>query len=178
MIAMTESRSNNAGVTSPVARSDQCAKLARSTAARTPMPVAWYGRVATDDEADLMLTRQLRVAQPALPPEYTIVASFYDVCSGLLTPQERGRCVGDGGVQLPLPRDGGLVDLLAEAQRPDRRFVAVVCESIERIARITYLSTKIEYELEQAGVALLAADEGINPPGKLSPDNASDVADR
>jgi hypothetical protein len=37
----------------------------------------------------------------------------------------------------------------------------VVCESIERIARVTYFSTKIEYELEQAGVALLAADEGI-----------------
>jgi hypothetical protein len=29
----------------------------------------------------------------------------------------------------------------------------VVCESIERIARVTYFSTEIEYELEQAGVA-------------------------
>jgi site-specific DNA recombinase len=63
---------------------------------------------------------------------------------------------------IPLPRDGSIADLLAEATRPDRRFVAVVCESIERIARVTYFSTKIEYELEQAGVALLAADEGID----------------
>src|SRR6266545_4014326 len=48
-------------------------------------------------------------------------------------------------------------DVAAPADNSD-----VVCESIERIARVTYLSTKIEYELEQAGVALLAADEGID----------------
>jgi DNA invertase Pin-like site-specific DNA recombinase len=63
---------------------------------------------------------------------------------------------------IPIPRDGGIADLLAEAKRPDRRFVAVVCESVERIARTTYVGTKIEYELEQAGVVLLAADEGID----------------
>jgi len=48
--------------------------------------------------------------------------------------------------------------MLAEAKRPDRRFVAVACESIERVARVSYFSTKIEYELSQVGVALLAAD--------------------
>lgn len=36
---------------------------------------------------------------------------------------------------------------LAEAQRPDRRFAAVICESIERVARRTYFGMKIEYEL-------------------------------
>jgi hypothetical protein len=51
--------------------------------------------------------------------------------------------------------------MLEEAKRPDRRFVAVACESIERVARVSYFSTKIEYELAQVGVALLAADEGI-----------------
>jgi site-specific DNA recombinase len=40
--------------------------------------------------------------------------------------------------------------------------VAVICESIERVARLSYFSTKIEYELGQAGVALLASDEGID----------------
>ena len=39
----------------------------------------------------------------------------------------------------------------------------MICESIDRVARITYFGTKIEYELEQAGMALLAADEGIDP---------------
>ncbi|WP_206443229.1 hypothetical protein [Candidatus Protofrankia californiensis] len=35
----------------------------------------------------------------------------------------------------------------------------MICESIERVARRTYYGTRIEHELEQAGVALLAADE-------------------
>jgi site-specific DNA recombinase len=51
--------------------------------------------------------------------------------------------------------------LLQEAKSPDRRFAAVICESIERVARRTYFGTKIEYELEQTGVALCAADEPI-----------------
>jgi DNA invertase Pin-like site-specific DNA recombinase len=62
---------------------------------------------------------------------------------------------------VPVPRDGGVADLLEEARQPNRRFVAVVCESVDRLARVTYFGTKIEYELEQSGVALLAADEGI-----------------
>jgi hypothetical protein len=43
---------------------------------------------------------------------------------------------------------GRIADLLAEARRPDRRFVAVVCEAVDRLARVTYFGTKIEYELE------------------------------
>jgi DNA invertase Pin-like site-specific DNA recombinase len=61
-----------------------------------------------------------------------------------------------------LARDRGLVDLLAEAKRPDRRFVAVVCTSIDRLARATHMSARIEHELWQAGVASLVADEGIH----------------
>jgi site-specific DNA recombinase len=52
---------------------------------------------------------------------------------------------------VPIPRDGGIDDLLAEAKRPDRRFDVVICESVDRIARLTYYGTKIEHELEQAG---------------------------
>jgi site-specific DNA recombinase len=91
-----------------------------------------------------------------------IVAKFYDVESGRNRIETRGTGTAHEQFDIPIPRDGGIADLLAEATRPDRRFVAVVCESIERIARVTYFSTKIEYELEQAGVALLAADEGID----------------
>jgi hypothetical protein len=67
---------------------------------------------------------------------------------------------------LRIPRDGGITDLLAEARRPGRRFDAVICESIDRIARRTYYGAKIEHELEQAGVALFAADEPILLSGK------------
>jgi DNA invertase Pin-like site-specific DNA recombinase len=67
---------------------------------------------------------------------------------------------------IPVPRDGGIADLLAEAGRPQRRFDAVICEGIDRIARRTYIATQIENQLEQAGVLLLAADEPIVLNGK------------
>jgi len=44
----------------------------------------------------------------------------------------------------------------------------VICESIDRIARRTYIGTRIENELEQASVRLYAADEPIDPRGKRS----------
>ena len=37
----------------------------------------------------------------------------------------------------------------------------MICESIDRIARRTYIATEIEHRLEQAGVQLVAADEPI-----------------
>ncbi len=122
------------------------------------------GRTSTDDAQDptLSLPRQLDNSRNALPPGFVIVAKFYDVESGRNSVERRGTGNAHQQFDIPIPRDGGIADMLAEAQRPDRRFVAVVCESIERVARTTYFSTKIEYELEQAGVALLAADEGID----------------
>jgi hypothetical protein len=47
-----------------------------------------------------------------------------------------------------------------------RRFDAVICESIERVARRTNYGTKIEHDLEASGVALFAADEPISLTGK------------
>ncbi|MEU9992071.1 recombinase family protein [Streptomyces sp. NPDC048045] len=127
------------------------------------VPVAWLGRTSTEDAQDptLSLPRQLRNARGALPPGWLIVAHFYDVESGRKGLDERGNSLAHQNFKIPIPRDGSLADLLAEAQRPDRRFAAVICESIERVARRTYFGMKIEYELEQAGVALCAADEPI-----------------
>ncbi len=82
-----------------------------------------------------------------MAPGFVIVAKFYDIESGRTMLEHRG--AGRAHEQFDIP-------------------VAVVCESIERIARTTYFSTKIEYELEQAGVALLAADEGIQVSSILS----------
>ncbi|MGW7007307.1 recombinase family protein [Streptomyces sp. NPDC054933] len=90
-----------------------------------------------------------------------IVAHFYDVESGRKDLDARGRGRAHEQFAIPIPRDGGIADLLAEAGSPNRRFAAVICESIERVARRTYFGTKIEYELEQSGVALCAADEPI-----------------
>ncbi len=134
-----------------------------TTALPVTVPVAWLGRTSTEDAQDptLSLPRQLRNARAALPPGWVIVAHFYDVESGRKELRERGKSQAHQQFNIPIPRDGSVADLLTEAQRPDRRFAAVICESIERVARRTYFGTKIEYELEQAGVALCAADEPI-----------------
>jgi hypothetical protein len=105
--------------------------------------------------------RQLRSSKTAIPESWVIVAHFYDVESGRLDLAERGKGHAHEAFDIRIARDGGIQDLLAEAQRPDRRFVAVVCESVERVARRTYFGTKVEHELEQAGVMLLAADEPL-----------------
>jgi site-specific DNA recombinase len=86
---------------------------------------------------------------------------FYDVESGRTDLEARGKGDAYKKFNLPIPRDGGIDDLLTEAKRPNRRFDVVICESVDRIARTTYYGTKIEHELEQAGILLLAADEGI-----------------
>jgi site-specific DNA recombinase len=123
--------------------------------------VAFAGRTSTDDQQDptLSLPRQLRSVQRVLPPHAVIVAYFYDVESGRTDLALRGRGHAHEAFDIPIPRDGGLQELLAEAERPDRRFDVVICEGIDRISRRTYYGTLIEHRLEQAGVQLLAADE-------------------
>ncbi len=127
------------------------------------VPVAFAARVSDKDNQDPMLSipRQLARCREALPPYCVIVAFFWDVESGRTNLELRGHSDAHEMFNVPVPRDGGVTDLLEEARHPNRRFVAVVCESVDRLARVTYFGTKIEYELEQSGVALLAADEGI-----------------
>ncbi|MCX5431581.1 recombinase family protein [Streptomyces sp. NBC_00257] len=131
--------------------------------AQATVPVAWLGRTSTEDSQDptLSLPRQLRNARAALPPGWVIVAHFYDVESGRKELDERGHSRAHERFAIPIPRDGGIADLLEEAESPGRRFAAVICESIERVARRTYFGTKVEHELESHGVALCAADEPI-----------------
>jgi len=133
-----------------------------------PIPVAWLGRTSTEDSQDptLSLPRQLRTSRAALPPGAVIVAHFYDVESGRTELEDRGHGHAHERFEIPIPRDGGLAALLEQAERTDRQFVAVICESIERVARRTYFGTRVEYLLEKAGVALWAADEPISVFGQ------------
>ena len=130
--------------------------------------LAWWGRVSTEDQQDptLSLPRQLHNSRTALPPGALIVAHYYDVESGRKDLALRGYSHAHERFDIPIPRDGGIQELLAEAANPTRRFDAVICESIERVARRTYYGTKIEHDLEAAGVALFAADEPISVGGK------------
>ncbi len=107
----------------------------------------------------LSLPRQLGSSQRALPEGGLIVAHFYDVESGRMDLDIRGSGRAHEQFDIPIPRDGGIQDLLAEAERSDRRFDYVICESIERAAQHMYHGTTIEHRLERAGVRLLAADE-------------------
>lgn len=59
-----------------------------------------------------------------------------------------------------MPREGGLQNLLA-ASRNGRPFDAVIVESIDRLSRMTADATRIERELEDRDVALVAADEPV-----------------
>jgi site-specific DNA recombinase len=139
------------------------------------IPVAWIGRTSTDDMQDptLSLPRQLDYSRSRLPAGFVIVAKFYDVESGRTLEHLRGKGNAHEHLDIPIARDGSIADCLEEAKRPDRRFVAVIVENIERVARITYISTKIEYELEQLGIPLFAADEGIDPSEIPSLSNGS-----
>jgi len=66
---------------------------------------------------------------------------------------------------IPIARDGGIADLLAEAARPDRRFDVVVCESIARVARRAYEGLSVERDLERCEVSLFAANETTSVSG-------------
>ncbi|WP_214411085.1 hypothetical protein [Sphaerisporangium fuscum] len=98
--------------------------------------VARWGRTSTEDLQDptLSLPRQLDNSRAALPPGALIVAHFYDVESGRKNLEDRGHSTAHERFNIPIPRDGGIQDLLAEAERSNRRFDAVICESIDRVA--------------------------------------------
>src|SRR5688500_4360448 len=141
-----------------------------ATAPDEIVPVAFLGRVSTDDLQDptLSLPRQLGGCRAALPANHVIVAFFWDVESGRKDLADRGTGAHDLFTIPGVPRDGGMPELLAEAKRPDRRFGAVICETIERSARGMYAATNIEHQLDRAKVPLWAADEGVETIRKKS----------
>jgi DNA invertase Pin-like site-specific DNA recombinase len=129
--------------------------------------VAFAGRTSTEEQQDprQSLMRQLERAKSALPESWVIVAHFYDVESGRKELDQRGHGADVSRFDIPIPRDGGIDDLLAEAEHPRCRFDAVICESMSRIARRMYENLAIERQLERAGVALLAWNEPIKVDG-------------
>jgi len=93
------------------------------------------------------------------------VAHFYDIESGRKDLDARQVGHAHERFDIPIPRDGGIQDLLAESRDTLRRFDALICESIERVARRTYYGTKIEHELERA-VSRCSPHEPIVLSGK------------
>jgi DNA invertase Pin-like site-specific DNA recombinase len=126
---------------------------------------AWWGRTSTEDEQDptLSLPRQYRNCEgPVERSGGRIVACYYDIESGAGSYGRGGRTITAGlGIHLPLPRDGGLRELLAAGGNRPRPFDRVIVESISRLSRNSGVTFRIEDELLQLGVRLCAADEPL-----------------
>ena len=139
-----------------------------------PVPVAFLGRTSTLEMQDprASLRRQLRSSQQWLPPCWFIAAYYWDVESGGLDLEARSqgdayRAFTDAGI----PRDGGMADLLAEAQSPVPKFAAVICENIERSGRDTFNALKLEKKLSRNSIPLFATDE----PARIDGVNSTTV---
>lgn len=128
--------------------------------------VAILCRTSTEDQQDprQSIMRQHHNSRAALPTEWVVVATFYDVESGRKTLAARGSRGKAYHAQfnIPIPRDGGIQDLLAEAASEERRFDVVVCEGISRVARRQFEGLSIERTLETSGVPLFSSEERIS----------------
>jgi site-specific DNA recombinase len=140
------------------------------TRAAEAVPVAILARTSTLALQDpyASLNRQISSAREWLPDGFYVAGYYWDVESGGLDIEQRGHGTYEQLTAKGLPRDGGLADLLAEAHAPAPRFAAVVVEDIERSARDTYNSLKLERQLAGQGIPLFATDEpaditGISP---------------
>ncbi len=129
--------------------------------------VAFLARTSTEDQQDprQSIIRQLTNSKNALPASWVITTHFFDVESGRLELDERGQGQGYERFDIPVPRAGGIIDLLDEASRHDRRFDVVICESISRVARRAFEGLSVERELEHADVPLFASNEPITLSG-------------
>lgn len=126
----------------------------------SPLRVAFYGRVSTEDNQDptLSLPRQLANCEQAVERMGgQIMVRYYDVESGAGRYEARGSVIALRGFEIPIPRKGGLPELLEAAR--GSRFDVVVCESISRIARAPAVTFRVEEELLEAGVRLWPIDE-------------------
>lgn len=82
---------------------------------------------------------------------------YWDIETGRKLIEERGQGADGALYGVPVPRDGSITELLADAHKG--RFEAVIVESIDRLSRMTADSTRVERELEQLGIRLFACDE-------------------
>jgi site-specific DNA recombinase len=126
-----------------------------------PMRFAFYARVSTEDEQDpsLSIPRQLTSCERQTSGAGEIVATYWDIESGRKDLDLRGNGVNGDAFGVPVPRDGGIADLLRASENKHPPFDAVIVESIDRLSRMTVDSTHIERELERRDIALFASDE-------------------
>ncbi|WP_160051306.1 recombinase family protein [Nocardiopsis sp. FR26] len=128
-----------------------------------PRRVAFAGRVSTKDNQDprSSIPRQVALASERLQDGEQFVAHFYDVESGMLPPELRGLGTTEmyDTLAVPVPRDGGLQELLDQAEH--RGITHVIAERSDRVARAMLTSLTVEHELEKLGVEVVYANEPV-----------------
>jgi DNA invertase Pin-like site-specific DNA recombinase len=113
-------------------------------------------------DPNLSLARQLHTCQQAVDKwGGRIVAVYYEVETGSARYQQRGSGTDLAGFDIPIPRAGGLHELVADAARKPKRFGRVICESIDRLARNSAVAFTLEDEFRGAGVGLHCANEPL-----------------
>ncbi|GLX06586.1 recombinase family protein [Microbispora sp. NBRC 16548] len=133
----------------------------QAAASTRPARTAFLGRCSTKDNQDprSSIAGQLTEASVLLAPGEAFTAYFWDVESGMLGLDDRSQGSADdyGRLGVPVPRDGGLRELLEWVERGE--LDRVVCERISRVARDMLPSLQVEYHLASRGVTLECANE-------------------
>lgn len=133
----------------------------QAAASTRPARTAFLGRCSTKDNQDprSSIAGQLAEASALLAPGEAFVGHFWDVESGMLGLDERSQGSPEDYARLgvPVPRDGGLRELLEWAERG--QLDRVVCERISRVARDMLPSLQVENHLASRGVRLECANE-------------------
>ncbi|MET9657869.1 recombinase family protein [Streptomyces sp. NPDC006510] len=128
-----------------------------------PRRSVFVGRVSTKDNQNpaSSIPRQVALASERLLPDEKFIAYFWDVESGMLPPELRGLGPQEmyDALNVSVPRDGGLQDLLDRAEMLG--VTHVVAERSDRVARIMLASLIVEHDLEQLGVEVVYANEPI-----------------
>ncbi|MFE4829926.1 recombinase family protein [Streptomyces sp. NPDC056672] len=136
-----------------------------------PRRAVFVGRVSTKDNQNpaSSIPRQVVLASQRLEPGEEFAAYFWDVESGMLPPELRGLGPQEmyDALAVPVPRDGGLQDLVDRAESTG--VTHVLAERGDRLARAMLTSLTVEHALEQFGVEVVYANEptGGTESGRL-----------
>ncbi|MFF7943315.1 hypothetical protein ACFZC5_26685 [Nocardia gamkensis] len=133
-----------------------------ATETRPRRPV-FVGRVSTKDNQNpaSSLPRQVVLAAERLEADEEFIGYFWDVESGMLPPELRSLAPQEmyDALAVPLPRDGGLQDLVDRAEQLG--VTHVLAERSDRVARAMLTSLTVEHELGKAGVEVVYANEPV-----------------
>ncbi|MFF8994055.1 recombinase family protein [Streptomyces sp. NPDC014983] len=127
---------------------------------RTRRPV-FLGRVSTKDQQNpaSSIPRQVALAAERLEEGEEFCAYYWDIESGMLPPEQRGLGAQEmyDALAVPIPRHGGLQDLVDRAEQLG--ITHVLAERSDRLARAMLTSLTVEHELGRLSVQVVYANE-------------------